>query len=437
MASFTIQFLTNRPGKHGRPRWYWQPSAALKRAGFKLVALGQDEAAAIDAARRLNDQVAQWKAGGQPVTPKGQAVPVAKFTPRGTVGDLIDKYRRERLPGLAANTQREYGSKLRLIETWAADAALTDITRARVQKFKDGLLQPPTKGAPPMLNRAAGTLRVLRTLFAFAEDADMIPPGSNPAVRSGIETPAPRHQVWSPDARAAVIAAALEPVTTGGQHFPPDHSLAVAITLGFAIGQRQADVLKLGQSQYVEIPRHKMLAHDWQQLAAMAEDGRVMGIRLRQGKTRRWVEVPVVGDTRAMIDASIARARTAGATTILIDERTDRPWTDKAGQGRFQRRLLDAKERAITAATKAGNTLLADELAELQFRDLRRTAVVFMGELGISDQGISAITGHKLETVKKILETYMPRTTAMAATAIAMSQARLVRPGQKAEAFNS
>ena len=433
MASFTVQFLTSRPGKHGRPRWYWQPSAALQRAGFKLVALGQDEAAAIDRARQLNHQVEQWKAGGQPVTPKGEALPVQRHMPRGTVGDLIDRYRRERLPGLATSTQATYGFALKLIAAWAADAPLPEITRARVQKFKDGLLLPPAKGAPPMLNRAAGTLRVLRTLFQFAEDADLIPAGTNPATRSGIETPPPRHQVWSPDARAAVIAAALEPLTTGGQHFPPDHSLAVAITLGFAIGQRQADILKLHQGQYVEIPRHKMLATDWAILSAMADDGKVMGIRLKQGKTRRWVEVPIVGDTRAMVEASIARAKQASATTVLIDERTDRTWTDKAGQGRFQRRLADAKDRAITAATKADNTALAAELADLEYRDLRRTAVVYMGELGITDQGISSITGHKLETVKSILETYMPRTTAMAATAIAMSQARLVRAEKKDE----
>ena len=56
--------------------------------------------------------------------------------------------------------------------------------------------------------------------------------------------------------------------------------------------------------------------------------------------------------------------------------------------------------------------------------DLRRTAVVFHGELGLADHRIAAITGHQLDTVKKILETYMPRTTATAARAISLSYAR-------------
>jgi hypothetical protein len=33
-------------------------------------------------------------------------------------------------------------------------------------------------------------------------------------------------------------------------------------------------------------------------LASMSSDGRVMGIRVRQGKTRVWVEVPVAADER-------------------------------------------------------------------------------------------------------------------------------------------
>lgn len=110
--------------------------------------------------------------------------------------------------------------------------------------------------------------------------------------------------------------------------------------------------------------------------------------------------------SRCACQAASIRRLYPGATTILIDERTDRTWTDKAGQDRFQRRLLDAKDRAITVAEKANKTALTEELRDLEYRDICRTAV-FMGELGITDQGISRITGHKLGSVKSILETYM------------------------------
>jgi site-specific recombinase XerC len=435
MASFTVPYLVSRPGRLGRTRWYWVPSAALKRAGWPMQVLGTDQQAAIKAAQGINAQVEAWKAGGQAkLTEKAGKARLANHVARGTVGELIARYRRDRLPQLAENTQREYAHKLRIIEHWAADAPLAAITRQRVQKFKEGLAKPATKGEADRLHRAAGTMRVLRTLFKWAQDQDLM--ADNPAERAGITTPPPRHQVWSPAARDAVMAAARQPTSSGGQIFPPDEALAAAVLLGFSIGQREADLLKLLASQYVEIPRHKMLASDWEHLASLADDHRVMGIRLRQGKTARWIEVPVVGETRATIERSITAARKAGAATILIDDRTGRPWTDKAGQGRFQRRFLDAKQRAAEAAAKAGNADLAAELATLQFRDLRRTAVVFLGELNISDQGIAAITGHQLETVKKILETYMPRTTAMAATAISLSHARDARTSSKKDQAN-
>ena len=76
------------------------------------------------------------------------------------------------------------------------------------------------------------------------------------------------------------------------------------------------------------------------------------------------------------------------------------------------------RDAAIARAKKQGDQARATRLDTLQFRDLRRTCVVTLGELGLDDAGISAITGHTLATIKKILEVYMPRTEAMAARAI-------------------
>jgi hypothetical protein len=46
--------------------FYWQPSAGLKRSGYKTVPLGKDEAAAIKQAEVINAKVDQWR-GGLPV----------------------------------------------------------------------------------------------------------------------------------------------------------------------------------------------------------------------------------------------------------------------------------------------------------------------------------------------------------------------------------
>ena len=56
-----------------------------------------------------------------------------------------------------------------------------------------------------------------------------------------------------------------------------------------------------------------------------------------------------------------------------------------------------------------------------------------LGELGLPDQWIAAITGHDLDETREILETYMPRNTAMAGAGIA---ALAVRTGQASTADN-
>ena len=162
----------------------------------------------------------------------------------------------------------------------------------------------------------------------------------------------------------------------------------------------------------------------------MAPDSRVMAIRIRQGKGRVWIEVPVIGPVRAAIEREIKAARAIGATTLLYDENDRTPWTSGklnerlARQTAFQRRFGDHREAAAAAAAAAGDDALAAELRGVQFRDYRRTCVVILGELGLADHLISAITGHSLNQTKEILEVYMPRTTGMAARAIMLSAER-------------
>jgi len=144
-----------------------------------------------------------------------------------------------------------------------------------------------------------------------------------------------------------------------------------------------------------------------------------MGFKLRQAKTKRCVGALIEGALRDRVEAAFAERRAAAPQSIapkrlFHNEATGKPWV----QSTFIHEFADARADAIAAAVKAENHDLAERLAVLQFRDLRRTCVVRLGELGMDDQGISAMTGHKLGTIKKILETYMPRTTMMAARAV-------------------
>ena len=107
-------------------------------------------------------------------------------------------------------------------------------------------------------------------------------------------------------------------------------------------------------------------------------------------------------------------------------------YAGEAGQTRFQRDFADVRAAACTSALEAGDADLAAELQCLQFRDLRRTCVVYLGELGMDAHLIAAVTGHDIDETQAILKTYMPRTTGRAARAIALAsareQARLDRP---------
>lgn len=422
----------------GGIRFYWQPSPRLKKAKWKPVALGQDYAEAVKQAQLLNQQVEEWRGGG--AKPKV----VKKFVARSTVLAIIEAYKvAEEFTGLAENTQRVYSTALNLIEAWAGDQIASHVTAERVKVFRKRLMQPravrpneiskacpghtPSKASATLCglcgepikvghHRAHNTLRVGRTLFAYGVKENMI--AVNPFENFDLATPPPRDQIWD-----LVDVEAYQAAARRGDY----PSLAFIVELAEYIGQREEDILKIRAMPYrpgqVFKPQvsqwHEILDLDAEQRAHLAgPDGRVMGIFVRQGKTKRWVGVPFEGRMRVAIETLIAAnaKRDVPATTLLIDDQTGKPWTVR----QFIRKFTEAKDRAVnpTAKDLADGVVPHPALKHLQFRDFRRTCVVRLGELGLEDHLISAITGHMLESVKKILEVYMPRTTKMAARAV-------------------
>jgi integrase len=179
-----------------------------------------------------------------------------------------------------------------------------------------------------------------------------------------LKVSAPRDQVWTPEQIEAFVSKA----NSKGRG-----SIGLAVLLGAGLGQREGDVLRLGWTQY---------------------DG--VSVRLRQRKTGKLIAVPAIADLRQALDA-VPRT----AATIVVSETTGRPYTEDNFTHLF-REIADAAELPC----------------DLQFRDLRRTAVVFLAEAGCSIPEIAAITGHSLRTATQILETYLPRNSAMAKNAI-------------------
>lgn len=421
MAQITIPFLVIKH-RRGRDLFYWQPQARLRKHGWKSVALGADESGAFDKARKLNRQVEDWEAGG------ARPLEVRRLNKAGTIPKALERFDAEHVAQLGAATQREYRSKLRTIAKWGGNLPVTAIDRKRIRVLRDSLMRavPGRDGAPTVRHHMAhATLRVLRTFLQFCIDEGILPEGSrNPAENPGLEAPAARRQVWSRAARRAMYDAAI------GAGMP---SMALTIELAPIIVQRQGDMLRYTRSHWVEIPAHLMTDADHKLLAGLSANGRVMGIRGQQHKTGAWIEIPVVGEMRAHVEAELAKRKEAGVLSLFVDDTTGLPWDRKNGQTYFQRRFLEIKLGAAAAARDAGDDVLAAELEQLQFRDYRRTGVVVLGELGIADHLIAALTGHSLDETKKILEVYMPRNTAMAAAAIAMMVTRLPGSAERAE----
>lgn len=430
MAQIQIPCLVSRTNKAGITSWYWQPSAALAKAGWKAIPLGKSQSAAIDAAQKRNEEIDAWRAGG--AAPRD----VKKREKAGTFGALLQAYEKNVIDGLdpatkkrriAASTARTYRTSLRRLRAWAGDFPMAYITKARVKTLRNALLHP-TNGVGH--HAAHQCLKLGRQVFAYAESEDMIAPGANPFLNFGLAAPPPREVIWSPDAREAMILAAYE---------CGKPSMALAIMLGFATGQREADLLGLVHRSYVALPQHKMQPEDYRTLAGLASDGVPRGLRVRQNKTKAWVEIPVVGLVRWALEANIADARTRGTTMVLLDDTRHDPeagqppatYTDKAGQTRFQRDFAEVREWAAVYALGDGAEELAEELATLQFSDLRRTCVVYLGELGLDAHLIAGVTGHDIDETQRILKTYMPRTTGRAARAIALAS---VRQAQETEA---
>jgi integrase len=183
----------------------------------------------------------------------------------------------------------------------------------------------------------------------------------NTAARLRISTPKPRDARWTPEDAQAFLSACDDP------------AVRLAFHLLFYTAQRPADVLRMRWSDY---------------------DGEK--IRLRQQKTGTFLEVPCHRELQLILEK--AKADRRGLT--IVGNNKGQPISRDALTHRFKQ-----------LRRRCG-------LEHLQARDLRRTAILLMGEAGCTDAQIAAVSGHSIEGTRQILETYLPRTSKMASRAI-------------------
>lgn len=413
MANIRIPFLVPKTNKAKVTTWFWQPSATLKKAGWKSQPLGTDTNVAMDRARDLNAKVDAWKNGGP--TPKA----IEKRKARGTLDALIARYRTEYMtaldpatgkPYLSEKTRENYQTPLKRLSLWAGDQQLAYVTPNRVKILRDTLVGPEDKGGIGHAS-AHNTLKMLRQLFAFAISIDLVPKGANPATDFNLGAPPPRRTIWKHAHAKAFDEAAYR------LGLP---SMALARETGLFTAQRESDLLLFTEHQYGEIE-----LFDRQLIELLGDkDGVVKGWILDQKKTGlTQLEIPFFPAFRAKVEDAFrtnrARDRAAGrnVTYLIVDDRTGLPWN--------KRDFIKAWHAIIDDAVAVTGM---NDMLDLVWHDLRRTRVVNLRRQRIPKEQIATVTGTSEQTITAMLDAYGPIDATMTAgTIVASMQAETQR----------
>lgn len=388
-----IPFLHEQRRADGSSVWHWKPSPRLRKLGWTNRMLGTDRASAIAWAIDLNRQLDEWEEART-----GAAAPAVPK--RRTFADLLAAYRQSpEYDALAPATQVEYEVRLRFLEAWALDGRLplVQLDTQMVRDLKTALLAKDADGQGGSLHRAGAIMRVLRLLLNWSIAQGWLT--VNPTDKIKIPTP-PSRRTLLLESEVEALAAQLE-----------ENGFA-AVGLGVILGlwtlQREEDLLAATRLNWRALDN--VAPADAAVLAN--SKGNVMGLRLRQQKTGAWVDCPVPPFLHDRIEAAFKR----GQYLIPDDADLSRPCPNYL----FQRRIRAARADA--------------GLMDRQFRDLRRSGMTMLSDLGASLPGITAISGHAVLGRKTILDTYMPGNTRAAcaamATALRTRTARQQKEGQ-------
>lgn len=384
MGKIHVPFFVALPGKGGSTRHYWQPSAALRRAGWPAERLADDLTAALARARAINDQVAAWRQGSIAAPGDiagGTIAPLPRQIGAGSMADLIRRYRASRFwLELSPRSKRSYHQNIQVIEDWAGDLPAARITAAAVQDLYETMRRrTPAK--------AAAVITMLRILLQHGVREGMMT--INAAVKPGIRVARQEEpRLWTQDAADLFVEAADR---MGW------HSVGTALVINLWIGQREGDIL--------DMPREA-----WR-------DGAFF---IRQSKTGRRVRVPQSPRVAARVTTELQRQAQRGvssATHLLLCETTGQPWT-----GDWFRHVFADIRTAVAAEWPAfaldAETIIPTD--RLWFMHCRHTAVTALANAGCTALQIAGITGHSAKTVTQLLDRYLVMTSALAGEAVAL-----------------
>lgn len=397
--------------------WRWIPSPKDRRNGFtETVKLGEDKGRAAAEAEEWNKRALAAALPVQLPTPK------SRLPRRMTLADLIHEFRivmrsrNELDPGhedhLTDKTIAQYSSQMNWLGTWGGSTYLDEIT---VEICKD-LRTTLVNGASPW--NAAARLRMLRQLLGFAASTTRRWIRENPMDSDEVTIPTPKSRTKRASIEAVEWLADFARTFAGKDNTDIQRkggpNLELMVEVGFYSTQREGDLLAATRMNWR--PIEDMDDYDRATLS-LGGNGAVYGLRIFQQKTRKWVTVFLPPHVAAKLDALI-ESRGAGWDGPLFQN-------DGAAVERhmpeyeFQRIYRAMRDAAVAAARAKGDDWLVDQLQKLQFRDMRRSGMCWMRDMGGTIPSIAAISGHKIEYTMKILDTYMPGDSRASAAGLA------------------
>ena len=333
MGKVKVRYLIERRRKSGVTR-YWWPTPKLQKAGFHPRRLDDNISVAVRQAEAFNADLDAWYRG---VSQAGPSTISDGLRALDALFQRDDWFR-----DMSPRTQRDYLYNIKPALEWADDIPVRQITSKAVRAWYRA--QRDAMGDGTSRNRIAA----LRRLLGFGKVEGWV--ADNPAAGLRVKAPRSRSRVWAIAERDAFCIAARE---VGRP------SMALAVMLGWCLGQRPADLRAMAWTAY---------------------DGQT--VRIRQAKTDQAVGIPALPELRALLASTERRS-----TQMVVSENTGRPYRESD----FQHAFAEIRHAAG----------LPDDL---QFRDLRRTLATALGAAGCTDDQIRSITGHK---TREVLQVYV------------------------------
>lgn len=315
------------------PSGTWK--ALIRKAGFKSTSKTfRTQRDAMDWARRTEDEMV-----------RGVFIQRAP-SERLIFNDAIDRYLKEVSVTKSSFTLRGEISKSKQLKSKLGKYSLATITPDLVAKYRDERLE---EGRKP--NTVRLELALLGHLFTVAIQEWRIGLAYNPV--ASIRKPSPG------EGRDRRLIASEETRLLGAVSKHSNPMLGWIVRAALATGMRSTEIVSLSRSQ-VDLQRRI--------------------VRLTNTKNGSARTVPLTLEAKKIFEEALANpVRPIDCDLVFFGE----PGRDK-------------KTRKPYAFNKVFGTIKKElGLADLHFHDLRHEAVSRLVEAGLSDQKVSAISGHK------------------------------------------